>query len=91
MQSSRESCEMFLKALLARDHGLTEEDAQKKYSHNLAKLVDRALQRTSNAILSEARKTGLAVSLKSVIDTLERPTILLGLWSSYKVGANRGR
>jgi hypothetical protein len=86
MQSSRESCEMFLKAFLARYDGLTEEDAKnpKKFGHDLSKLLVRILQIKPDQIFSEA--SGKLSSFPNVEDRYASRTYGgLDLWNAYKV------
>jgi hypothetical protein len=83
MQSSREACEMSLKALLARDQGLTEEDA-KKIGHNLSKLLERILQIAPSQVFSDASVK--LSSFPNVEDRYAGQTYLPSdLWDAYKV------
>lgn len=85
MQSSREACEMSLKAFLARDDGLTEDDARKNFGHDLSKLLERILQITpNNQIFSEAK--GKLNSFPNVGDRYAGKTYHdSDLWDAYKV------
>jgi hypothetical protein len=84
MQSSREACEMFLKAFLARNDGLIEDDARKKYSHDLSKLLDRIIAITPNQIFTEARKR---LSSFPAVDDRYKGKVYPGSdqWSAFKV------
>jgi hypothetical protein len=84
MQSSREACEMFLKAFLARNDGLIEDEARKKYGHDLSKSLDRIIAITPNQIFTEARKR--LNSFPAVEDRYKGKTYSgSDLWSVYKV------
>lgn len=84
MQSSREACEMFLKAFLAKDHGLTEKDAANHFGHKLLLLFETVLQHSPNAVLAEA--SARFSSFPEVGDRYAgKPYDAAGLWNAYKV------
>jgi hypothetical protein len=87
MQSSREACEMFLKAFLARDHGLTEEEARnpKKFYHHLSKILDRILEVAPSPIFSEAK---VRLDKFPTVDDryAGKPYANSDLWNAYKLG-----
>jgi hypothetical protein len=86
IQSSREACEMFLKAFLARDYGLSEEDARnpRKFGHHLPNLVDKILDVAPTPIFREVK-----VRLNCFPNVEDRyggkPYSRTELWDAYKV------
>jgi hypothetical protein len=83
LQSSRMAFEMFLKAFLARDHGLSEDDAR-NISHDLSKLMGKVLEVTPNQVFREAN-TRLD-GFPNVTDRYAgKPYSNSELWNAYKV------
>jgi len=86
MQSCREACEMLLKSFLARNDGLSQEDAKnpRKFGHNLSSLVGRILEISPNPLLVEVGNR-----LNHFPEVADRYTGQMyknvELWNAYKV------